>query len=105
MHELNHDVAAQRLEALGSPLRLAIYRLLVQAGPDGLAVGDIQAQLAIPASTLSHHVARLVANGLVAQVRQQRRLICCCNYDSVNRLIDYLMENCCGGECQPDTGS
>lgn len=93
--ELNH--AARCLETLGNPTRLAIVRLLVRAGPEGLAVGAIQEHLAIPASTLSHHVAHLVNAGLVQQERAGRVLSCTPNYELMNRLVAFLLEECCQG--------
>lgn len=91
------NAAARCLEALGSPTRLEIYRLLVQAGPAGAVVGDLQAHLGIPASTLSHHLARLVRVGLITQERQSRSLICRANYERMNGLLAYLSDNCCEG--------
>ena len=69
---MDRNHAARCLEKLGNPTRLEIFRLLVRAGAKGLAVGELQAHLNIPASTLSHHVAQLVNVGLVAQERQGR---------------------------------
>ena len=89
--------AAACLEALGSPTRLEIYRLLVQAGPGGAVVGELQARLGIPASTLSHHLARLVRVGLIAQERQSRNLICRANYTRMNGLLAFLSDQCCEG--------
>ncbi len=89
--------AANCLEALGNPTRLEIYRLLVQAGPAGVVVGALQERLGIPASTLSHHLARLVRVGLVTQERHSRTLVCRANYARMNGLLDYLGENCCEG--------
>lgn len=90
-------LAARCLEALGSDTRLEIYRLLVQAGPGGAVVGDLQARLDIPASTLSHHLARLVRVGLITQERHSRTLVCRANYERMNTLLAYLSDNCCGG--------
>ncbi|RVC26363.1 ArsR family transcriptional regulator, partial [Mesorhizobium sp. M7A.F.Ca.AU.002.02.1.1] len=59
------EKAAAQLEALGNPTRLQLYRILVRAGDDGLAVGSVQGRLDIPSSTLSHHLKRLVDTGLV----------------------------------------
>ena len=89
--------AASCLEALGSPTRLEIYRLLVQAGPGGAVVGELQARLGIPASTLSHHLSRLVRVGLIGQERQSRNLICRANYQRMNGLLAYLSDQCCEG--------
>lgn len=89
--------AATSLEALGSPTRLEIFRLLVRAGPTGAIVGELQAHLNIPASTLSHHIAKLVRVGLVTQERQSRSLICRANYPHMMALLTYLQEHCCEG--------
>lgn len=98
------DVAAECLEALGSPHRLSIFRLLVQSGPAGLNVGEIKDKLDMPSSTLSHHIAKLVNRGLVSQQRESRNLVCCCNYRKMDELLNYLSENCCAGsnQCSPD---
>jgi DNA-binding transcriptional ArsR family regulator len=97
--ELNMELntAARCLEALGSTTRLEIFRLLVQAGPGGAVVGDLQSRLDIPASTLSHHLSRLVRVGLVTQERQSRTLICRADYGRMNGLLSYLSDNCCKG--------
>ncbi len=89
--------AAKCLAELGNPLRLSAFRLLVQAGPDGLAVKDIQAYLAIPNSTLSHHLAHLVSAGLVSQTREGRILRCRIDYVAVRDVLAFLMEDCCAG--------
>jgi ArsR family transcriptional regulator, arsenate/arsenite/antimonite-responsive transcriptional repressor len=92
---MNLEITAKQLEALGNVTRLALYRALVRAGYDGLPVGRLQEQLAIPASTLSHHLQRLVATGLVTQERQATTLICRANYETMNGLIGFLSEECC----------
>ena len=89
--------AASCLEALGSPTRLEIYRLLVRAGPGGAAVGELQERMGIPASTLSHHISKLVRVGLVTQQRQSRTLLCHANYERMNGLLAYLGEMYSGG--------
>ena len=91
------DAAAGCLEALGSPHRLSIYRLLVKSGTQGMTVGDVKSKLDMPSSTLSHHLAKLVNKGLISQQRESRNLICCCNYKRMNELLTYLSENCCVG--------
>jgi len=90
------EYAAKQLEALGSPNRLAIFKVLVQAGPDGTPVGQVQKQLGIPASTLSHHITKLVQAGLVTQERVSRTLFCRVDYKNMDGLMRYLLENCCG---------
>src|SRR5690554_4704178 len=89
------DDIARQLEALGNPTRLAAFRRLVRAGPDGLAVGGLQAALGIPASTLSHHLHRLVALDLVSQERQGTQLICRANFVAMNALVAFLSSECC----------
>jgi DNA-binding transcriptional ArsR family regulator len=88
---------ANALESLGSPTRLAIYRLLVKAGPDGLAVGEIQSTLEIAGSTLSHHIAHLVQNRLIQQAREGRVLRCQPNFERMNQLLTFLTDECCTG--------
>jgi DNA-binding transcriptional ArsR family regulator len=89
------EQAARRLEALGSATRLAIYRLLVRAGPDGLPVGVVQRTLDIPSSTLSHHLRRLIEVGLVRQERHGATLLCRANYPAMDDLVAYLTAECC----------
>ena len=89
--------AARCLEKLGNPTRLAIFRLLVRAGPEGLPVGEVQELLGIPGSTLSHHLAQLVNAGLVRQERQGRVLRCTPDYGLMDALIGFLTEECCWG--------
>jgi DNA-binding transcriptional ArsR family regulator len=98
------EIAANQLEALGNPTRLQLYRTLVRAGDDGLPVGSIQAKLDIAASTLSHHLKRLVDTGLVTQERQATTLICRANYPGMQALVGYLVDECCAdAKCGPAT--
>lgn len=100
----NNDAAA-RLEALGNPTRLAIYRALVRAGDAGLPVGKLQAKLDLAASTLSHHLKSLITAGLVTQERQTTTLICRTDYEVMRELVDFLMAECCAdGACMPVRG-
>lgn len=92
---MNIETAASQLEALGNPTRLNIYRTLVRAGGNGLPVGKLQLKLDIAASTLSHHIKKLVEVNLVSQERQATTLICRANYMSMNGLIGYLSDECC----------
>lgn len=89
------DDAAARLEALGNPTRLRIFRALVRAGEDGLAVGALQAKLDVAASTLSHHVKAMVVVGLITQERRATTLICRANFEIMLALVDYLVAECC----------
>jgi ArsR family transcriptional regulator, arsenate/arsenite/antimonite-responsive transcriptional repressor len=89
------DDAAARLEALGNPTRLQIYRALVRAGEVGMPVGKLQAKLDLAASTLSHHLKTLLVVGLISQERQATTLICRTNYDVMRTLVDFLVAECC----------
>jgi ArsR family transcriptional regulator len=89
------DEAAARLEALGNPTRLKIYRMLVRAGDPGLPVGKLQSRLSIPASTLSHHLKTLIIVGLVSQERDATTLICRANYSMMRGLVGFLVAECC----------
>lgn len=99
---MNLERTAMRLEALGNPTRLAIYRLLVRAGPNGLAVGDIQNRTQVPRSTLSHHLHRLIGVGLVTQDRQGTTLMCRNDADVMNETLGFLLAECCADaqDCQ-----
>ena len=89
------DEAALRLEALGNPTRLKIYRMLVRAGDPGLPVGKLQSRLSIPGSTLSHHLKTLIIVGLVSQERDATTLICRANYPVMRGLVEFLVAECC----------
>jgi DNA-binding transcriptional ArsR family regulator len=89
------DDAAARLEALGNPTRLKIYRMLVRAGDPGLSVGKLQSRLSIPGSTLSHHLKTLIIVGLVSQEREATTLICRANYPVMRGLVEFLVAECC----------
>ena len=92
------------LAALAQENRLDTYRLLVQAGPDGIAAGEIAAALGLPPNTLSFHFDRLRQAGLVTVRRNGRSMIYAARYDTMNALIGFLTENCCAGQperCAP----
>jgi DNA-binding transcriptional ArsR family regulator len=89
------EQAATQLEALGNPTRLKVYRALVRAGDEGLAVGSLQKKLGIAGSTLSHHLRRLILTGLVTQERQVTTLICRANYPAMDALVGFLVDECC----------
>lgn len=99
------ESAAKRLEALGAPTRLEVFRLLVRAGPEGLPVGAIQQRLGVPGSTLSHHLQRLIAVDLLTQERQGATLICQARYDAMDALIDYLSAECCSEAGERNQGT
>lgn len=89
------DQHALELAALGHPVRLQALRFVVQAGPTGAAAGDIQAHVDLAASTLSHHLKRLVEAGLV-QVRLEGTFhLYSARYDALRALTEYLWEDCC----------
>jgi DNA-binding transcriptional ArsR family regulator len=90
--------AIDALGALAQEHRLALFRLLVQAGETGMPAGAIAEALAVPNSSLSFHLAQLKAAGLILQERQHRSLIYRANYPAMNTLVAFLTENCCGGE-------
>ena len=96
--------AISSLSALAQETRLAIFRMLVEAGAGGLAAGVIAERLGIPASSLSFHLAELTRAALIAQRRESRSLIYSANYRATNSLVGFLTENCCGGNlaaCAP----
>ncbi len=99
---MESETVVRALGALAQEHRLALFRLLVQAGPDGLAAGAIAEALGVPASSLSFHLAQLNNAGLIAQRRDGRSLIYSADYGAMTALLGFLMENCCGGAvCAP----
>lgn len=101
--KINAERVIESLGALAHEHRLALFRLLVQAGADGMPAGAIAEALALPNSSLSFHLAHLTRAGLIRQQRQSRSLIYSADYAAMNGLIGYLMENCCGGAaCAPE---
>ena len=92
---MNIDDIALRLEALGHPTRLRVFRMLVRVGEAGLPVGQLQERLELAGSTLSHHLSKLVSVGLVAQERQATSLICRADFDAMRSLVDTLEDECC----------
>lgn len=90
-----HVISA--LTALAHESRLAVFRLLVQAGPEGLPATKIADQLKIPPSSLSFHLKELTHAELVDQMKAGRSLIYSANFSTMNSLISFLTENCCGG--------
>jgi DNA-binding transcriptional ArsR family regulator len=95
--KLDSDTAATLFGQLGNSNRLNILRLLVRAGPEGLPVGEIQRHLGIPGSTLSHHLTHLRSAGLIWQQREGTVLRCCVDYEKLEGLAAFLMEECCTG--------
>jgi ArsR family transcriptional regulator, arsenate/arsenite/antimonite-responsive transcriptional repressor len=94
--EKNDAIAA--LAALAQESRLDIFRLLVQAGTDGMPAGQIGERLGLPAATLSFHLNHLKHSGLVTFKREGRSLIYAAEYAAMNGLLAYLTDNCCQGD-------
>ncbi len=95
---MESKVAIIALSALAQESRLAIFRLLVQAGIEGLAAGRIAEILAVPPSSLSFHLKELSHAGLVSSRQESRFVIYSANFARMNQLLAYLTENCCGGQ-------
>ena len=94
--------ATTALAALGQPTRLAIFRLLVEAGPGGRKAGEIAEALALPGATLSFHLKELVAAGLIHGQTRGRVICYRADFATMNALIEFLTRNCCGGaQCGP----
>lgn len=99
---MTNDIAVAALGALAQEHRLALFRLLVRAGDDGMPAGAIAQTLGLPNSSLSFHLTQLRNAGLIVQERQHRSLIYRADYHAMNALIGYLLENCCtGSDCAP----
>jgi len=92
---LDYDNAAALLSQLGNPTRLKIVRELVRVGKTGMAVGEIQKKLAIPNSTLSHHINHLRNAGLVMQERESTVLRCKVDFKAIDAIVKFLTEECC----------
>ncbi len=90
--------AVEALAALAQENRLDAYRLLVEAGPQGMAAGEIAAKLKVPPNTLTFHFDRLRHAALVTVRREGRSMIYAARFDTMNDLLGYLTQNCCGGE-------
>lgn len=93
--EMNQAISA--LNALGQATRLAAYRLLVEAGPDGRMAGEIAQALSVPNATLSFHLKELLQAGLIHSESVGRNVCYRANYDAMNALLGYLTHNCCAG--------
>src|SRR5260370_16972201 len=87
--------AVAALAALAQDTRLDVYRLLVQAGPEGMPAGSVASALELAPNTLTFHFDRLRQAGLVTVRRESRSMIYAARYETMNRLIPYLTENCC----------
>lgn len=90
--------AVDALGALAHEHRLSVYRMLVEAGPEGLNAGTIAARLKVPPSSLTFHLQQLHRADLITQQRNSRQLIYAADFEVMRELVGYLTENCCGGE-------
>jgi ArsR family transcriptional regulator, arsenate/arsenite/antimonite-responsive transcriptional repressor len=95
---MDSSQTVQALAALAHETRLALYRMLVERGPDGLPAGVIAERLGLPPSSLTFHVQHLHRAGLVTQRRVGRQLLYAADFSVMNDLVSYLTENCCGRE-------
>ena len=105
---MNKTEAVAALAALAQDNRLDVFRLLVEAGPEGMPAGAVAATLDLAPNTLTFHFDRLRAAGLVTVRRDGRSMIYAARFETMNALLSYLTENCCGGapcapavECKP----
>jgi DNA-binding transcriptional ArsR family regulator len=101
---MESSTAVAHLSALAQESRLSVFRLLVQAGAEGMSAGDLAAKLSLPNPTLSFHLSQLKGAGLVQCRRESRSLIYTANFAAMNELLSFLTDNCCGGQpelCAP----
>lgn len=92
---MDTEVIAKSLKELGHPVRLMIFKRLVRSGRQGTPVGELQKELNIPGSTLSHHISSLVSADLIRQRREGRILFCTVQYERLNQVITFFQEDCC----------
>ncbi len=103
-NQLNAPDPVAAFAALAHEQRLAVFRLLVKAGPEGMPAGKIADVMNTPASSMSFHLAQLHRSGLIEQRRESRQLIYTAAYERIAGLLGFLLEDCCGGRmevCQP----
>ncbi|MGI8738456.1 MAG: ArsR/SmtB family transcription factor [Gammaproteobacteria bacterium] len=105
---MKSTIAVSRLAALAQGSRLAVFRLLVQKGPPGLAAGDIANQLRLAPATLSFHLKELTNAGLLKSRQEGRFIYYAPDFKAMNALLAYLTENCCAGsyqtaDCKPSS--
>ena len=99
---MESPIAVRALSALAHDIRLAVFRLLVQAGPAGVAASKIAEELSIPASSLSFHLKELTHAGLLVPRQAGRFIIYSANFEAMTDLVAFLTESCCGGNvCTP----
>ena len=104
MKKMTSTLAVKSLAALAQESRLAIFRSLVQAGPEGLPAGQLEETLGISPSSLTFHMKELTHAGLATSRQEGRYVIYSAQINSMNSLLAYLTDNCCGGNpCSPVT--
>jgi ArsR family transcriptional regulator len=94
---MKSQAAVAALAALAHEHRLAVYRMLVEAGPEGMPAGSIAGRLKVPPSSLTFHLQSLQRAGLITQERASRQLIYAADFTAMNALVGYLTDNCCAG--------
>ena len=94
------ETAVESLDALANATRLSVFRLLVEAGPDGLSAGDIAERMGALQNTMSSHLAKLQRAKIITSQRDGRHVIYRADFDALGGLIVYLMKDCCGGSAQ-----
>ena len=101
---MDTKTAIGALAALAQDMRLAVFRYLVTAGPQGIAASKIAEHLSVPPSTLSFHLKELAHAGLIVSRQEGRFVIYAAKFDTMNALVGFLTENCCGGNpCSPSS--
>lgn len=94
-------IALETFDALSHETRLWVFRILVQAGPQGLTAGEIAESLGTLQNTMSGHLKQLYSTGLVNRSRDGRHVIYSANFKTVRALVAFLLEDCCAGHCTP----
>ena len=97
--------ATQGFSAMGSPARMNVLQSLIKAGPQGLLVGEIQSRTNIPPSTLAHHLKALLTANLILQTKRGREITSLANYDHLEALAAYILQECCAHQIQEDIAS
>lgn len=98
---MDFAITAKRLASLGHENRLELFQLLVQAGPNGMTIGELQAALDRPASTVAFHLRELVSAELVKQEKEGRMVRCRANYPALNEVLQFVQQRCCEGVSVP----
>lgn len=97
---MENETAIKRLSAIAHDARLEAFRLLVKAGPEGLAAGEIARSIDVPANTMSAQLLILSNAGMVKARREGRSIIYAINFDAMRDLLVFLTEDCCGGRAE-----